>query len=97
MPLNATELIENPFTVIFSPYTDLLSSSFWLFPLTFICIALYMKTRNVTMVSAFMIGSGAILGTAMFTNYPEMAMVYYLFAAIGLIGVILGIYFMRKV
>jgi len=57
-----------------------------------------MKTRNVTAVSAFMIGSGVLLGSgAIFSTYPEMALVYYLFAALGIVGIILGIYFMRKV
>ena len=96
--LNASELYENPFAIIFSPYTDLLGNSFWLIPLSFICVALYMKTRNVPTVSAFMIGSGVILGSgAIFSTYPEMALVYYIFAALGIVGLIIGIYFMRKV
>lgn len=97
MAVNGSELIDNPWTTIFSPFTDLFGPSFYLIPLTFIVIALYIKTRDVVVVSAFMIASGMLLGSGLiFANYPEMAYVYWLFAGLGLIGLIVGIFFPKK-
>jgi len=97
MPINGSELIDNPMDTIFSPYIDLLGGSFWLFPLTFIAIALYIKTRDVVIVSAFMIASGLLLsGGSMFSSYPEVALGYLIFTGLGFVGLILGIFFMRK-
>jgi len=97
MPINGSELIDNPMTTIFSPFTDLLGTSFWLIPLTFIAIALYVKTREVVIVSAFMLASGVMLSSgSIFAGYPEMALVYMLFSGLGIVGLIAGIFFMRK-
>jgi len=98
LPINGSELIDNPFTTIFSSFTDLLGTGFYLIPLSFICVALYVKTRNAVTVSAFMIGSGLLLsGGTMFSAYPEMALVYLLFTGLGFVGLIVGIFFMRRV
>jgi len=97
MAVNGSELIDAPWTTIFSPFTDLLGTGFYLIPLTFIVIALYVKTRDVVVVSAFMIASGMLLGSGLiFANYPEMALVYWLIAGLGLIGLIVGIFFTKK-
>jgi len=97
MPINGSELIDNPMTTIFSPFTDLLGTSFWLIPLTFIAIALYVKTRDVVIVSVFMLASGVMLSSgSIFAGYPEMALVYMLFSGLGIVGLIAGIFFMRK-
>lgn len=94
MPLNGSELLDDPFNTIFSPFTDLLGSGFWLIPLTFISIALYIKTRDVTTVSMFMIASGILLSAGtIFSEYPEMAFLYVVFTAIGIIGIVLSLFF----
>ena len=97
MPINGTELINNPFDTIFSPFTDVLGQGFWLAPLTFIAIALYIKTRDVVVVSAWMLGSGTLFSSALiFADFPEMAFVYLIFTTIGLIGMIVGIFFPKE-
>ena len=98
MSVNGSELIDNPWDTIFSPFTDLFGAGFWLIPLSFIAIALYIKTRDPIIVSAFMIASGTILsGGSMFTTYPEMALAYLIFTGLGFVGLIAGIFFMRRV
>ena len=97
MAVNGSELIDNPFDTVFSPFTDLLGPSFWLIPITFIAIALYVKTKDVVIVSAFLLGSSVLLSAgSMFTGYPEMGLVYMIFAGLGIIGVIAGIFFTKK-
>jgi len=97
MPINGSELIDSPMDTIFSPFVDLLGTSFWLIPLTFITIALYVKTRDTVIVSMFMIASGVLLSSgSIFAGYPEMALAYLLFSGLGIVGLIAGIFFMRK-
>lgn len=96
MAVNGTELINNPWDTIFSPFTNLFGESFWLFPLTFISVALFIKTRDPTITGLFMTASGALFGTMMFSNYPEMASVYILFAVIGAVSSLLGVFFMKQ-
>lgn len=97
MPLNGSELLDDPFNTIFSPFTDILSTGFWLIPLTFITIALYVKTRDVTTVSMFMIASGILLSAGtIFSEYPEMAFLYMIFTTFGIVGVIVSIFFHRE-
>lgn len=97
MALNGSEFIDAPLETIFSPFTDLLGTGFYLIPLTFIVIALYIKTRDVVVASAFMMASGVLLSSgAIFADYPEMAFVYLIFTVLGIVGIVLGIFFMRK-
>jgi hypothetical protein len=97
MAVNGSELIDQPFNTIFGPFTDLLGSGFFLIPLTFICIALYIKTREPAVVSMFMLASGSLLaGGSIFTGFGSMGLAYMLFAAAGLIGLFLSLYFMNK-
>jgi len=96
MTVNGTQLINNPWDTIFSPFTGLFGQGFWLFPITFIAVALFIKTRDPTITGLFMTASGLLFGSAMFTNYPEMGAAYFLFATIGIISSILGIYFMKQ-
>ena len=97
MPINGSELVSDPWGTIFSPFTDLLGTGFWLIPLTFIAIALFVKTRDVVVASLFILASGVMLsGGNIFAGYPEMAFAYLIFAALGIVGLVLGIFFMRK-
>jgi len=97
MALNGTEWLNDPAGTTFSPFTDLLGSAFWLIPISFIGLALYIKTRNPVLVSAYMLAVGLMLSSGtIFSGYPEMAMAYMVFAMLGLIGLIVGIFFMRR-
>jgi len=94
MAINGSDLINNPFNTTFEPFTDLFGSAFWLIPLSFITVALFVKTRNPVGVSGFMIASGLILGSGnIFMGNPQMSLAYWIFAALGMVGIILSIFF----
>lgn len=73
------------------------SAGFYLIPLSFIALALYMKTRNPVLASSFIWASGLLLASgSIFASYPEMAFVFFIFTAVGIVGVILSVFFMKK-
>jgi hypothetical protein len=91
--VNGSDFINNPWNVTFSPYTDLLTAGFYLIPLCFIAAALYMKTRNGIAVTTFILGSGLLLVSgSIFLNYPEMARVFLVFAAAGMVGTFIAVF-----
>jgi hypothetical protein len=95
--INGTDFINHPWNTTFGPYTNLFSAGFYLIPLCFIAAALYLKTHNGIAVSCFIWGSGLLLVSAsMFANYPEMALVFLIFTAAGLVGTFLGVYLNTK-
>jgi len=97
MAINGSDLVNNPWNTTFSAYTELLGNAFWLFPLSFIAIALYIKTRNPTLVSSYMLASGILLASGqMFMGNPEMVLVYIIFAVLGLVGILLDVFFLKN-
>lgn len=102
MGLNGTEFLNNPFNTSMSPFTSLFEKAvgngnvFYLFPLVILTFGVYLKTRDVTMTSMFMLASGALLGSAsIFVNAFDMAVVFIVFAAIGIAGVFMSLLFQR--
>ena len=97
MAINGTDLLDDPWGTVFSPFTEYFGSGFWLVPIAFIALALYVKTRDTTVASIWLLSSSLILGSSnLFVGQPEMAFVYYIFTSLGIVGVIVSIYFMRK-
>ena len=96
MGVNGSELIDNPWDTIWSPFTDIFGGGFWLIFIGMIAVALFVKTRDATVVSIWLLGSCLLVGTGIFSSYPEMGMIYYIFAILGMIGAIAGIYFMKE-
>lgn len=97
MIINGTDFINHPWNTTFGAYTDLFSAGFYLIPISFIAIALYVKTHNPVLVSSFIWASGLLLaGGSIFTGYPEMAFVFFIFTVMGIAGVIISLYFMNK-
>ena len=95
--LNGTELTENPFDTVFSSYTDLLGSAFWLIPISVIAAALFIKTKNITVVGAWLLGSGMLMGSAnIFSGYPAMLDFYLAVIVIGVISILAGIFMQMK-
>jgi len=94
--VNGSELINNPLDTVMSPFTDLLGSGFWLVPIGVIAVALFIKTRNVAVTSVWLMGSSLLIGSSIFSSYPAMGFVYYLFTIIGFVGVIISIFFMKE-
>jgi len=92
MPFNESGLNNNPFNEFISVFTDIMGYAFLLIPIGFIAIALYIKTKTVAVSGVWLMASTLMIGTALFTTYPEMAFIYYLFTVISFVGVIVSIY-----
>lgn len=97
MPLNGTEFTDNPFDTVMSPFTELFGSSFFIIPIGFIALALYMKTRSTLLASLFVMTSSILMASgSLFTSHPDMAIVYGIFIVIGIVGTIGSVYFTSK-
>ena len=96
MGINGSELINNPWDTIWSPFTNIFGASFWLIPIGIIAAALFMKTREVTVSSVWLIVSCLLIGSSVYTEYPEIGFIYYVFTVIGVIGTIVSLYFMKE-
>ena len=95
--VNGSELIDDPFNTVFSPFTDLLGPGFFLIVLILISVALYVKTRELATVSAFMLGSGVLLGGgSIFMGYGELAFVMALFSLFGVVGLVVSTFFTKQ-
>lgn len=101
--VNGSELINNPWNVTWSPWTDLFSNmmgsgaGFWLVVLSALTFGIYVKTQNPVMTTAFMVGSGALLsGGSIFAGSPEMSIAFIIFTAIGLTGMFASVLFQRS-
>lgn len=102
MALNGTDFVNEPWNTTFSPFTNLFENTvgngnaFYLIPLVALTIGIYIKTRDTKVTSVFMIASGALLGGgSIFSGVPEMGVLFIIFAAIGLVGMISSIIFQR--
>ena len=102
MPVNGTEMLNDPWNTTFSPFTNMFQDVigngqvFFLFPLIILTIGIQIKTENSIMTSLFMIASGALLGTGgLFAGATSMAMLFTIFAAMGLVGLFLSLIFQR--
>jgi len=97
MAVNGSELINAPWDTIMSPFTALLGNGFYLIPVTFIAIALYVKTRDAVLASMWVLAAGILMATAsIFTGYMEMSILYTVIAAAGITGIVMSILYMRK-
>jgi len=97
MAINGTEFINEPWNTTFAAFTDLLGGAFWLIPISFIAMALYIKTRNPVVATSFLVGSGVLLsGGNMFLGAPEMVFVYTVFTVLSFVGLLASIYFMKE-
>ena len=85
--VNGSTLINDPWNTILSPFLNMLGNGFYLFPITFIALALYVKTHDVMLVSVWLILSGILLSSgSVFTGYMEMSIVYLVVIALGFAG-----------
>lgn len=97
MPINGSDLINNPWETIMSPFTDLLGTGVYLIPITMIVVAVYVKTRNLVASSVIMIAAGVLFSSSsIWVGYYEISIVYIIFTALGVTGTIVGIYGMSK-
>ena len=97
MALNGTDLITNPWDTVLSPFINLLGTGFYLIPITFIALALYIKTHDTMLASAWLLASGVLLVSGgIFTGYLEMSVIYTIVVAFGVTGIVINIFFMRQ-
>ena len=97
MVFNGTDLVNQPFNTTFSVYTHLFGMAFFIIPVAFIGAALFLKTRDIVLVSIYFIMMSALLmvGSAYF-GQDQASLFFGLIAAIG-IGVLLyGIFYGGK-
>jgi len=92
MSFNGSDLISNPWDSFFSVFGDILGVSWYLIPISFIAIAIYIKTRTVAAAGMWLMASCLMIGSAIFVEHPEMSFVYYLFTVISFVGVVVSVY-----
>jgi len=92
MALNGTDLISNPWDSFFSVYGDIIGVSWYLIPISFIAVALYIKTRTFAVSGMWLMASTLMIGSALFVEHPEMSFVYYLFTVLSFVGIVVSIY-----
>lgn len=97
LALNGSDLINNPWNTTFQAYTNLLGPGAFLIVLIFICAALYMKTENAVAVTSFLtVASLLFISGGLYANWPEMAQVFMIVAAFGIVTTVLNVYFKNK-
>jgi len=95
--VNGTELLDDPFNTVFSPFTDLLGSAFWLVPISIIAAALFMKTKSIVTVGAWLLGTGLFMTTGnIFSGFPMMSAFYVFVIVVGIALILVGLILERK-
>jgi len=103
MAVNGSTWINDPWNTTFSSFTDLfedimgVGGAFWLVPISVLCLAIYAKTENPTMVAMFMIASGALFSTGnLFTGNTSMSIMFTVFTALGITGLIGSLLYQKR-
>ena len=103
--INGTTLINDPFTTIFSPFTNFFEgilgdgygAVFFLFPITILALGVYVKTNDIVTTSMFLLLTGALLFTgSIMAGIPEMGIIFIIFTAMGIVSLFIGIIFQRR-
>lgn len=102
MAINGSELITNPFNVVFRPWTNMFEdvvgtgAAFWLFILVIMTFAVYTKTQKPEVAMLFMIGSGAFFSTSgAFIGAGDVTIAFLVFTAIGLTSLFIKLIYFR--
>ena len=100
MALNGTDFIHDMWNTTFNPYTNMFlrtmgnGNIFYLVPFIVLTIGIYIKTKDATVATLFMIATGAVCSTgSMFSKAPDIAMIFLLFAAMGFVGLFTSLFF----
>lgn len=97
MAFNGSDLINQPFNTTFSAYTNLFGMAFFIIPIAFIGAALFLKTRDIVVVSAYFIVSSAFLmvGSAYFSD-TQASLLFGLITAIGIGTLLYNVFYGGK-
>ena len=101
--INGTTFTDNLWNTTFGPFTLLFQqitghgNLFFLIPFIVLTVGLYFKTRKPVIPALFMITGGALLGSgSMFIGAIDIAIAFYVFAALGFTSLIMDLYFKSR-
>lgn len=94
MVFNGTDLINHPFNTTFSPYTHLFGMAFFIIPIAFIGAALFMKTKDVALVSIYFIMMSAFLliGSA-YVGAMGASVIFAIVAILGIAALLYNVFY----
>lgn len=93
MPINGSELINQPWNTTFSPYISLLGQGWLLIPVSFIGAAIFMRTRDPVILSMYMILTGGLLSAGgLFSGFAPALPAYVVFTALGIAVLVWGVF-----
>lgn len=97
MVFNASDLITQPFNTTFSPYTHLFGMTFFIIPVAFIGAALFLKTKDIALVSIYFIMMSAMLMVgASYANAMGAATFFALVAVLGVAALLYNVFYGGK-
>ena len=92
--INGTSLINQPWNTTFSPYINLFGQGWLLIPVTFIILAIFVKTRDAIVVGVLMMLSGALLSAGgLFSSFAPALPLYVVFSAVGIAVILYGVFY----
>lgn len=103
MAINISEFMSDPLGTMVSPFTDLFFKAvgngdvFYLFPFIILAFGIQVKLHNPMMTTAFIVTTGTLIaGGSFYTGAATIGVVFTIFVAIGLTGMIASILFQRS-
>lgn len=97
MPINGTDFFNQPWNTTFSPFIHFFGQGWLLIPLSFIALALFVKTRDPILVSIYMIITGALFTSGgLFIGFQPMILAYVFFTVLGIAVLIYGVFFAER-
>jgi len=95
--INGSDLVFQPWNTTWSPYTNLLGFSFFIIPIAFIGAALFVKTRDPTLVSLYFIITGMFLtGGGVWFGAMGAAMLFLIVTILGVASLIYNVFYGGK-
>ena len=97
MVFNGSDLINEPFNTTFLAYTHLFGMAFFIIPIAFIGAALFLKTKDIALVSIYFIMSSAFLlfGSA-YVNAMGAAVLFGIVALLGVAALLYNVFYGGK-
>lgn len=95
--INGSDLITQPWNTTFSPYIHLFGLSFFLIPIAFIGAALFIKTRDPTLVSVYFVVTGAFLtGGGIFAGALGASLLFSVVTILGFASLMYNVFYGGK-
>ena len=96
--INGSDLINQPWNTTFSPYINLFGQGWLLIPVLFITAAIFMRTKDTTVVAMFMLITGVLLfgGSTILAGWGAASFLFLIFAALGFAALIYSIFYGSK-